>query len=427
MAVRERKRAISDAEVAAHRFIEGKSPLLWDSGTGSCGGFFVRATKAGRQYGFQFRVGDKNKRLSLGPTTKFASIADARKLAADKLARWHQQQIDPAIGSSGTLADVWTYYITTLKTGRGRKGKQRAGRPASPKSILEAENHWRVHLEPVIGALPPNKLTKALVRRIHADISEPRRVKPKGRGAVRKGGGYAANRTMESLRAAWRCGMKAGICTGDPFEAYEPNAEVARKVYVKQVDAPAVLASIDQEAPVLRAYFRLLLLLGPRSGELRAIEWPDVDLERRVLTLRGVTPEHGTKNHDVLTLPLTTAAVELLRTIPKAHARRVFPFSRPKSQWKRILKRAGMEGVRMHDIRRSVGTWLGAAGLSSTAVGAVLGHKSDITSRVYISLAGDDATKLAALELQSQAVERAGAANVVSLDERRGKRRGKAA
>jgi integrase len=417
------KRALTDSEVQAHKFVEGRSPFLWDSGTGAVGGFYVRATPAGGlQFGIQFRVGTKNKRLSLGPVANWKSVADARQAADAKLQRWRQEGVDPAVGASGTMADVWKVYIEALTTGRGRRGKQRAGRPASRRSIIEAEHHWKNHLEPVLGALPPNKVTPSLVRQIHGDITRQRRTKRKGRGATRAGGLYAANRVLESLRAAWRIGQAAGITRNipDPFVSYTPNAEIERRDYIRRDDAARFMAAVEQEPHGYREFWKLAILTGARTGELLAIEWRDVDLKARRLTLRGIEGT-VTKNREVQVLPLTNAAVDAFKALPKADGKRVFPFTRPKTSWKRIMKASKLEGLRPHDVRRSVGSWLGAAGVSLPQIQATLGHKSNVTSKVYVQLGQDDEAKLAALEAQAAAVARY-TGKVVSIDAARKKK-----
>lgn len=417
------KRAITDREVADHKFVEGRSPFLWDSGTGAVGGFYVRATPAGGlQYGIQYRVGNKNKRVSLGPVDRWASVADARAEADAKLKRWHQQGVDPAVGATGTMTDVWKLYIEALRTGRGRRGKQRAGRPASARSIIEAEHHWKNHLEPVLGALPPRKVTPALVRELHGDMSTQRNSKREGRGCTRKGGAYAANRVMESLRAAWRVGLVAGVTRNlpDPFVEYTPNAEKVRKDYIRQADAGKFMQAVDQEPRGYREFWKLAILTGARTGELLAIEWKDVDMEGQRLTLRGIEGT-GTKNREVQVIPLTAPAVSLFKALPKADGKRVFPFTRPKSSWRRIVKAAGLEGLRPHDVRRSVGSWLGAAGVSLPQIQATLGHKSSVTSKVYVQLAADEETKRSAAEVQAELLRKF-TGNVVSIETARRKK-----
>lgn len=422
------KRAITDREVADHEYRPGKSPFLWDSGTGGVGGFYVRATPAGgKQYGIQYRVGNKNKRLSLGPVDRWESVAAARAEADAKLKRWHQQDVDPGVGATGTMTDVWNLYIEALRTGRGRRGKQRAGRPASARSIIEAEHHWKNHLEPALGALPPRKVTPAIVRELHGDMSTQRKAKRAGRGSPRKGGIYAANRVIESLRAAWRVGQMAGVTRNlpDPFVEYTPNAEKVRKDYIRQADAGKFMQAVDQEPRGYREFWKLAILTGARTGELLKIEWRDVDLEGQRLTLRGIEGT-GTKNREVQVLPLTAPALALFKSLPKSDGKLVFPFTRPKSSWRRIVKAAGLEGLRPHDVRRSVGSWLGAAGVSLPQIQATLGHKSSVTSKVYIQLAADEETKRSAAEVQAELLRRF-TGKVVSLDVARRRRAGRKA
>jgi integrase len=54
--------------------------------------------------------------------------------------------------------------------------------------------------------------------------------------------------------------------------------------------------------------------------------------------------------------------------------------------WEQIRKAAGLPELRIHDLRRSVGSWLGASGCTAEMIGALLNHKSNITSQVYVQL-----------------------------------------
>lgn len=73
--------------------------------------------------------------------------------------------------------------------------------------------------------------------------------------------------------------------------------------------------------------------------------------------------------------------------------RRLFPgegeaghFHDPKKAWARILKRAGIEDLRIHDLRRTLGSWQTALGASGFIVGKSLGHKSMQATAVYARL-----------------------------------------
>jgi integrase len=73
--------------------------------------------------------------------------------------------------------------------------------------------------------------------------------------------------------------------------------------------------------------------------------------------------------------------------------------------WDRARNAAGIPTLRIHDLRRSVGSWLGDAGFSSKQIGTVLGHRSDITSRVYMALG--DATKREAVNAAATLMRKA--------------------
>jgi integrase len=57
--------------------------------------------------------------------------------------------------------------------------------------------------------------------------------------------------------------------------------------------------------------------------------------------------------------------------------------------WGRIRKRAGIEDVRLHDLRRTAGSWLAQAGNDLHLVGSILGHRNLSTTRIYARLGHD--------------------------------------
>jgi len=58
----------------------------------------------------------------------------------------------------------------------------------------------------------------------------------------------------------------------------------------------------------------------------------------------------------------------------------------PKAGWKRILKQAGIENLRIHDLRRTLGSWEAATGASLTVIGKSLHHKDVDTTAIYARL-----------------------------------------
>jgi len=93
-------------------------------------------------------------------------------------------------------------------------------------------------------------------------------------------------------------------------------------------------------------------------------------------------------------LPLPTSAVEILSYLPsRDHSEWVFPgsgatghLSEPKKAWQRIRERAGIRDVRIHDLRRTLGSWLAGQGYNLQLIGKALNHSSVSTTQVYARL-----------------------------------------
>ena len=122
-----------------------------------------------------------------------------------------------------------------------------------------------------------------------------------------------------------------------------------------------------------------------------------------------------TKNGTDHTVPLTEEGAAILssKVLPRVVGN---PFvfcgegraaiRNPHKAWVRIRKRAALDHVTIHDLRRSVGSWLGDAGLTEKQIGVLLNHKSAVTGRVYMAL-GDAAKRKAVETLNRSASRRA--------------------
>jgi integrase len=107
-----------------------------------------------------------------------------------------------------------------------------------------------------------------------------------------------------------------------------------------------------------------------RRGELLALRWADVDLERRTAKLRA------TKNGHDRTIPLTPRALELLGDLTRADER-VFPVNASALEltWKRHRKKAGLHGLRLHDLRHEAISRFFEYGLTIPEVALISGHR----------------------------------------------------
>ena len=92
-------------------------------------------------------------------------------------------------------------------------------------------------------------------------------------------------------------------------------------------------------------------------------------------------------------MTLTPEVVEILRERQDCDPVWVFPGTgvtghlvEPKKAWKRVLERAGIADLRIHDLRRTLGSWQAKTGASLVIVGKSLNHKSPSTTAIYARL-----------------------------------------
>jgi integrase len=221
--------------------------------------------------------------------------------------------------------------------------------------------------------------------------------------------------TLSTLKRALRYAVGAELLARNPAEHVKPP----RKAQATKIDdamtaaeAEAVLAAARDDH-ALGAFWWLAMTYGLRIGELMALQWSDVDLDGRQLTVRRSKTAAGQR-----TVPLTDEAAAVLRD----HRRRQkvasvagLVFSRPDGRalsgqyigplWTELLTRAGVAHVcrncgtdtpcstsvrRFHASRHTAATLLLNRGVKLEVVSAILGHASlAITSDIYARVRGD--------------------------------------
>ena len=78
----------------------------------------------------------------------------------------------------------------------------------------------------------------------------------------------------------------------------------------------------------------------------------------------------------------------------------------PKRGWQRILERAEIKDLRLHDLRRTFGSWQARTGASLTIIGKSLNHKSPISTAIYARLDLDPVRE--SMEKATEAMLKAG-------------------
>ena len=142
----------------------------------------------------------------------------------------------------------------------------------------------------------------------------------------------------------------------------------------------------------LAHFVALAIETGMRRGELLGLLWDNVDLERRTAFLPV------TKNGESRGVPLSSRAVAVLRTLPPSTNGSVFgELTREalKQSFKRAVRRAGIAGLRLHDLRHEATSRFFEKGLNVMEVASVTGHKTLQMLKRYTHLSATDlATRL---------------------------------
>jgi integrase len=342
-------------------------------------GFGVRIFPTGRKaFLVTYRSGARKRFLTLGTFGKDVTADEARKLAKAALGD-AVRGTDPAeerdkAKQGETMRDLCGAYMD---------------RHGNAKKIARDDlRRINAHFLPAWGRLKARDIKRPDVASLHAKIG--------------KTAPYEANRTLAQLSKMFELARRWGfVPEGHPNPARDIDRfkEQKRDRWVTPEELPRLAQAINEE-PNESARFALwlYLLTGARKTELLTARWEHIDWTRAELKL----PD--TKAGRVHYVPLSAPAMALLREIPRVEGN---PFVLPgklagahlvniSKPWNRVRAAAGVEDVRLHDLRRTVGSWLAQAGNSLHLIGRVLNHSNQSTTAVYARF-GEDSVR-AALE-----------------------------
>jgi integrase len=174
-----------------------------------------------------------------------------------------------------------------------------------------------------------------------------------------------------------------GINVPNPVQMVrKPPSPQARSRVLTEEEVTRLLDALEpsgRRSHWTKAAVQLALATAMRRGELLSLRWENVDLVGRAAFL----PD--TKNGDSRTVPLSSAALQVLAALTRHISGVVFPVKAftLDAAFKRGLKRAGLEGVRFHDLRRTAITRMAEKLPNVIELAAVSGHKSLMVLRRY--------------------------------------------
>jgi integrase len=288
-----------------------------------------------------------------------------------------------------------------------------------PSTVAEYERLIRLHITPKLGKLAVNDVTRDDVREWHAGFRKNR---------------VAGNRALALLKTLFNQAEEWGLRKlANPArkvkmfpergrERFLTSEEIGRLGDTLRISETTGLPwSVDTDAPKAKhtpkekratvidphaaAAIRLLLLTGARLREILHARWDWIDWERSLLIL----PDSKTGKKPIY---LPAPALAVLESLPRmagnphiiaGHGPRKKkgekletkkptegrPRADLKKPWAAVAKHAGLEGVRLHDLRHSFASIGAGASLGLPIIGKLLGHTQPATTARYSHLDAD--------------------------------------
>lgn len=357
---------------------------IWDTEVRGLG---VRCYPSGKKmYVLKTRHGRTQRLITLGQHGSPHTPESARKAALHHLALRAKGE-DPAKEREKRKA------AKTVKELGERFLKEHVARKCRPSTQYEYKRSVEKFINPALGSLSIGDVTTADVARFHYKLRDIP---------------YQANRTIEVLSKMMGLAEKwhhrppnTNPCKG--LEKY-PEEKRERFLTKQELDHLHEVLNDAEAKSTENRYFiaaiRLLLMTGARLREITTLKWSYIDLETGKLNLP--ISKTGKK-----TIPLSDKATDYLREMLRDGMRvdenpYVIVGAKPgrhfvemQSPWRRIRKKAGLEDVRIHDLRHSFASFAINDGIHLQMVGKLLGHTQAQTTMRYAHLS-DDTMKQAA-------------------------------
>ena len=290
-----------------------------------------------------------------------------------------------------------------------------------PKRGPRTKAHYQDILDRIVvrelGSMKVDKVTRADVARLHLTW----RTTP-----------FQANRMLAVVGSMFSFGARVGLVREghNPAKGVDRYDEEGRERYlsadelerlgsaVREAETVGIPWTTDASAPGSKhlpkdldarrtkiapqaaAALRLLILTGARLGEILNLRWAEVDLDRGLLLL--AKSKTGKK-----TIVLNAPALAVLASLPRSsiyvvpgepvvHADGKIedrPRNDLKRPWAVVSKRAGLEDVRLHDLRHTFASFGAGGGISLPIIGKLLGHTNQSTTQRYAHVANDPLRK----------------------------------
>ncbi len=288
-----------------------------------------------------------------------------------------------------------------------------------PTTARSYQGSMELHIIPRIGCIKLNKLTGRDIQKLYKDLMENGRLR-KAQKSKQPGLSSTTVRGIHMmLHNALDRAVKERLILRNPTEdCIIPKVQKQEMKILHPEDMKAYLEAAEKRGVL--PMFYLELVSGIRKGELVALRWEDLDVEHRTISvskqaLGGLGKElvvnRPKTENSIRAISIPQDAVDLLVQAHEKHPENPYLFPSPLTGGmyhpdsvvnlhKKILKDAGLEHIRFHDLRHTFATMALQNGVDVKTVSNMLGHyDAGFTLRTYTH---------ATRQMQQQAAEKMG-------------------
>lgn len=201
----------------------------------------------------------------------------------------------------------------------------------------------------------------------------------------------SAARAVNVMQAIINWGVKRELIPPitNPCKGIERPRLRSRERFAKPSELAKLELALQEESPLIRDFFWICVHTGARKSNVLAMRWDEIDFETQTWTI----PHSKFKNGDTHVVPLFDAALTILK---RRHQSATSPWVFPgrhgthlkwvRRAWMRVLERAEIIDLNIHDLRRTFGSYMAMNGANQYTIGKMLGHKDMRSTMVYARL-----------------------------------------
>jgi integrase len=301
-----------------------------------------------------------------------------------KLGAYPDMTIDQARAKVEQLNGAIANQDDPVKLARKKKGEMTFGElfkwymeahsKPRKKTWRQDERRFDCYLQALAGQRI-SRISRADLRQLHAELGKEHPA--------------TANKVLLMIQSIFTQAIYHEVFDGaNPAIGIRKFKEQSRERRLTAEEMKRLLAAVEEDpSDYLGDFVKLALYTGQRCGNLLAMRWDQVDLAE------GLWVIPMTKNGRPHLVPLEAQEIAILKSRQGNRSPWVFPgrgasghIEEPKKAWSTLLTRAKIDEFRIHDLRRTHGSWMLNTGSSLEVIGKSLAHQDSDTTAIYARL-----------------------------------------